>query len=437
MSKPAGNTASPRRVPHVYAPHCGPFVTGRIRRPLAAAIGTCLAAVALGKAAPADAKPDAADPFDFYVSDRYSYDDNLFRLSDQAIPSLAPDGAWRSRDDYINRLSAGIEARVDASRQVFGLDLRVDDVRYQDNDDLDYTGGEGKLNWNWKLGSHLSGDINGSYERALASFNNYELFVRDVVDVATYGGRLRYGIGSRWGVFAGASVATAEHSAEVRKLNEFHSETGRAGIEYQTPSGNLFTLGYDFVDARFPVAERTPDIVAANYEDTIPSVSVAYAFTVKTSLYARAGYLSRDYDDPSLDDYSGDIWNIALSWEPRAKINFDIKAWRDLRAYSDAESDYFVSTGGSIAPHWDVTSAVRILGEYSIENQKYVGTRALVDPAEARRRDDVQSARVAIEYSPRDLISIALGYNWMDRDSNRELRTYDDNIASVQVKLTF
>jgi exopolysaccharide biosynthesis operon protein EpsL len=433
MKNPARTRASRPGLPRPAAPQSGSG--GAKRASLAIAISGV--AAALGHSTAAQAAADAADPFDFYVADRYWYDDNLFRLSDLAEPSSDLSAPRRSRDDYVNRVSAGIEARVDASRQVFGLDLRIDDVRYQNNDDLDYTGGEGKLNWKWQLGSHLSGDINGSYERALASFNNYELFVRDIVDVASYGGRVRYGIGSRWGVFAGGSVATAEHSAEIRKLNEFHSETGRAGIEYQTPSGNLFTLGYDFVDARFPVAERTPGVIAANYEDTIPAASLAYAFTVKTSLYVRAGYLSRDYEDPTLEDYSGDIWNVTLHWEPRAKIDFDIKAWRDLRAYSDAESDYFVSTGGSIEPHWDITSAVRLLGEYSMESQKYVGTRALIDPEAGRRDDDVQSARVALEYSPRDLISIALGYNWMNRDSNRVLRTYDDNIASVQVKLTF
>jgi Putative beta-barrel porin 2 len=396
--------------------------------------GFCLTSALLACVPCADAAPDAADPFDFFVSDRYLYDDNLFRVHEGSLP--ADPALAKSRDDSINRLSAGIAARLDASRQVFALNLRADDVRYQNNDDLDYTGGSGTLLWDWKLGHGWSGRVQGSYDRALASFNNYTLFVRDVVDVASYGAQLHYDIGSRFGVYVGGNIATAEHSAEIRKVNEFRGETGRAGLEYKTPSGNVFALGYDFTDATFPTARRTVGTVAPDYEDTTPSLSVAYAFTVKTSLYARLGYLSRDYDDPILGDFSGDVWNVNLHWEPRAKLYFDVKAWRQLKAYSDAETDYFVATGGSITPTWEPTETIKIAAILSSEKQHYTGTELLLPQDTARRKDDVNSANVSIEYTPRNFVSVELGYNWVNRDSNRELRAYDDNVAYAQLKFT-
>jgi hypothetical protein len=153
-------------------------------------------------------------------------------------------------------------------------------------------------------------------------------------------------------------------------------------------------------------------------------------------LYARLGYLSRDYDDPILGDFSGDVWNVNLHWEPRAKLYFDIKAWRQLKAYSDAETDYFVATGGSITPTWEPTETIKIAAILSSEKQRYTGTELLLPEDTSRRKDDVNSANVSIEYTPRDFVSVELGYNWVNRDSNRDFRAYDDNVAYAQLKFT-
>jgi hypothetical protein len=396
----------------------------------------CMTGAMLAHAQAATAATDAADPFDFFVSDRYLHDDNLFRVPQGLVPTDPVTSRVRSRDDSINRLSAGIAARVDAARQVFSLNLRADDVRYQQNDDLDYTGGSGTLMWDWQLGHGWSGRVQGRYDRTLASFSNYQLFVRDIVDVASYGAQLHYDIGSRWGVYAGGNIATAKHSAEIRRANEFRGETGRAGVEYKTPSGNVFALGYDFTDATFPAAQPTPDTVAPNYKDTLPALSMAYAFTVKTSLYARAGYLSRNYDNPVLGDFSGDVWNVNLHWEPRAKLYFDVKAWHELKAYADAESDYFVANGGSITPTWEPTETIKIAAAFSKERQNYTGLGPLLPGETSRRKDDVDAAQLSIEYTPRDFLSLELGYNWVNRDSNRDLRAFDDNMAYAQLKFT-
>ena len=106
---------------------------------------------------------------------------------------------------------------LDASRQVFVANLRFDDVRYAKNDELNHRGGSGDLQWDWKVANDWSGRVLARYDRALASFSNYRLFVRDVVETATYGGELRYGIGSRWALLgAGASLSVDCSSGPAR-----------------------------------------------------------------------------------------------------------------------------------------------------------------------------------------------------------------------------
>lgn len=396
----------------------------------------CIVAATVAPLKVTVAAPDAAEPFEVYFTDRYSYDDNLFRLPDGLRLSDPGAPPVESLDDYINRASVGLRARLDAARQVFALNLRFDDVRYANNDELNFRGGSGDLAWDWQLASNWSGRVLAKYDRSLASFSNYLFFARDVVDASTYGGELRYAIGSRWAVLGAGSFADSDHSAEIRRINKFKGETLRGGVEYRTPSGNVFALDYRDTAARFPIADNLPGGLPFRYDEQQPGLNISYAFTAITRMQVRVAHVERDYTDPRLGDYSGSTWNLLVHWAPRTKLYFDVKGWHELTAYTDAETDYFVSDGGSITPTWEVTSKLTLDAAFSYEKQDYVGSSVVLIPVEAGREDKVTSTQLNLEYAPRDFLSFALGYRWIERDSNRDLRGYDNSVVSAQVKFT-
>lgn len=396
----------------------------------------CIPSLLLASAAVNAADADSKDAFQFFVMDRYWYDDNLFRVPDGLVSDPAVTGR-ESEDDYVNRASAGVRVRLDQSRQVFHADLRIDDVSYDRNDDLNYNGGSADLLWDWQLGKPLSGKFFGTFDRAQASLNNYRYFARDIVETATYGTEVRYALGSRWRLLALGARTDTDHGALDRQLENFESTTGGGGIEYATPAGTLIALEYRFTNADFPEAEALAG-APRGYEERVPGVRVVLPFTEKTRLLLRAGYLDRNYDNPVSGDYSGGIYNATLQWEPRSKIEFDFKAWHELRAYSDAESDYFEADGISITPKWRPRTKLELSAAFSYENQDYIGSSLVLDPIEeAGREDKMKSALVSIDYSPRDLISLGLAYRWLDRESNREFRDYGVNVVSAEFKLTF
>jgi exopolysaccharide biosynthesis operon protein EpsL len=395
----------------------------------------CIAATLLLAGHDATAEVDASDPIELYVADQYSFDDNLFRVPEGVVASDPDALAIGDLEDYINRASAGVRTRWDTSRQVFLLNLRLDDVRFQNNDRLDHTGGDGNLSWDWRLGSRWSGRVNAQYNRALASFSNYRFFGRDILDTYQYGGEMRYRIGSRWSAFGAALRSESEHSAQVRRVDDFESTTGRAGLEYRTPSENLIAFEYRFTEAEFPVAEALLGPDARKYEERVPGVRVEYAFTAKTRLQARAGYLEREYADPTTGDFSGEIWNATLSWEPRSGFEIALKAWHELRAYADSESDYFVAEGASIGPVWEATEKLKFSAAFATEDQDYIGDGTITPVISPRRNDDVRSGQVAIEYAPRDFLTFNLSGRWVERSSNRDLLGYDSNVISAQVRV--
>jgi hypothetical protein len=382
------------------------------------------------------AGPTADDPFKIFVSDQYSYDDNLYRVPDSVLDADPALANVESFDDYINRLSAGIQARVDASRQVFALNLRVDDVTYKENDDLDYRGGNGDLKWNFEFGKHWAGLIDARYDRAQAGFSNYLLFIKDVVESQAYVGELRFKIGSRWALLGGGAITESTHSAPERQTSNFESESAKLGVEYSTPNQSLIALEYAVTDAKFPVAERLfgRDV---GYEQTLPGIRARYVFSEKTRISGRAGYLKRDYISPNSGDYSGNVWNVAAYWEPRAQIHFDVEAWHELKAYVDAEADYFVATGVSVTPTWLPTPVMSFALALKFEDQSYRESGTPFPVVGPGREDETKSAALTWEYTPRDYLDFILTYRWLDRDSNREFRANEAEVASAQVKIAF
>jgi hypothetical protein len=388
-------------------------------------------------ASPANAaSANAADPFKIFISDQYSYEDNLFRVSDGVLEADPETVGIQSFDDYVNRLSGGIQARVDASRQVFALNLRFDDVSYSENDELDHHGGSGDLKWNFDIGSHWSGLLDAKYDRAQAGFSNYVLFIKDIVESQTYLGELRFKIGSRWALLGGASISESTHSAPERQTSNFESETGRVGVEYQTPNQSLLALEYAVTEATFPIAEELlgRDV---GFEQTLPGIRARYVLSEKTRVTGRAGYLKRDYTNPGSGDYSGNVWNVNVYWEPRAQLYFELEAYHELKAYVDAEADYFVATGFSLTPTWAPTPLMKFALRVMQEDQSYRAAATPFPIVEAGRDDQIQSAGLSWNYAPRDFLSFSLAYRWIDRESNRALRTNEAEVASAQIRVAF
>ena len=119
---------------------------------------------------------------------------------------------------------------------------------------------------------------------------------------------------------------------------------------------------------RYPSSATTND----DFREDIEYFYIKHAFTDKTSIDGSAGYLKRDYTSASIGSFSGIIWTVSALWKPTDKLNFSVDAWRRLQAYITAQTDYFVSKGGSIAPSSVASDKVTVSLRWSLEDQDYV-----------------------------------------------------------------
>ncbi len=384
--------------------------------------------------------------FAFYVGDQLMYDDNLFRLPEpaQRDPSQVP---VEDTEDYVNQLSAGLRARMHMGRQTLALAARVDDVQFHNNDQLDYTGGVARLDFDWEIGRRWSGRVVGDYQRSLASYTNYRFFERDIVEALSGELQARVQVGPRFAFLTSARSRRTDHSDIDRRAENFESDSGTAGLELALSNTDRFILEYRYLEGDFPdtFAPGSPDARDRSYEETLANLRMEYELTTKLHFRGNIGNLEREYPAESIsEDYSGVVWKATLDWEPRRKLGFELSAWRDLKAYVDSESNYFEAVGASLGPTWKPSDKLDFSLEYIYEEQDYIGSLTLSpipgDPAfeqDTGREDAIDVARFRASYSPREFIELDLTLAYIDRSSNRPSRIYDAQAAGFGIRVVF
>ncbi len=399
-----------------------------------------LAAVAFIHLPAAHAQEEEDPGFTLIVGLRETYDDNLYRLPDGQDPSaiLGPDVA---RADYLSRVSLGLEQEWIWSRQTVIIDLKANHDAYKNNDHLDNTSGEASAKWQWEAGGHWAGEFAGDYRQSLASFVNTQFLGRDMVETIGASWKLAFHLGPQWSLRAAGRHADTGHSAEVRQFDNFGNDSASFGLQFTTSSENEFALSYRATVADFDQpGSLNGQVFDRDFEERSATFRTHYAFSEKTTLDGSVGYLERKHPDanPIADargNFSGVVWDAALLWDPSVKVRVGLSGWRKLRAYLDAESDYFIAEGASITSSWHPTDRFGVSLEASLENQDYLGTGVVLSPDP--RNDRVWVQELTFSYRMLRKLHFDLAGRIEDRDSDRASVRYDSRIASVGVRWVY
>jgi opacity protein-like surface antigen len=375
---------------------------------------------------------DSPTSIDFFIADQFTYDDNLYRLpSNVDVAALA--GPLATRADSFNSVTLGGDGHWYSDIQAVSLNFRADDNRFIHNDSLDNVSAKGNLDWDWRLGTYWSGQAGVSYYRGLANFANTGYYARDVVQREDYLGTVRYQVGPHWALYGGFTGANTSQTAVPEQPYDFRSKGGNAGVEFATSSSNTVGVEYRYTNANFPqefVLRGAP--FNSDYNEETARILVKYVFSAATELDASAGYLKRDYPESRFATFSGDIWRAALQWQPTDQLQWVLTGWRQLTAYVDAESDYFVSNGVSLTPTWIVTPTLKLSLTISRENHDYIGTSPSTITL-VSRRDKLTSAQGGLIYAPRDSLIFNLTCRYDKRDSNQAKFLFNDTLATASV----
>jgi hypothetical protein len=379
-----------------------------------------------------------------FISEQLVYDDNLFRAAEGSDPGVIPGdptdpgatpGLVRSREDYSNRITVGIGDDMQFGRHTLKLKGRMHDVRFDENDYLDHTAGDASALFDWRMLSSWSGRLSATYKRTLADFANTLGTAKDLIETTNYNASLRYALGPRWSITANGGRVETEHDLAAREQENLEADLGRISLDYVTPSFHSFGVEYRYVDAKFPNAIPDPTGNSTrDYEENGALARFTYTATVRTQIRLSGGYVERERPGQEEGNYSGDVWRAEIDWKPREKFSTLFAAWRELRAYTDIESDYFVSDGFSVGPTWSPVEKLTFALTVSYEDQEYLASRVVDLGSTDTRNDDLLSGLATLTYRPRENLAFALSYGGSDRDSNRVQRRYDAQTAGLSIR---
>jgi hypothetical protein len=384
---------------------------------------------------PPGVSPGSINTFQFYVADQETYDDNLYRLAPGTVGVPGAIFPNASQSDAVNTSTLGGQGKWDIGRQEVEFNIRADENRFARNSDLNYVSSNAVGLWNWRVGPYFSGLVAAYYDRTLASFSETRFIGKDVVSSEEGLASGRYQVGPHWAVYGQIRGSYLQHSADAEKFNDFHNKAGNAGVEYATNVNDTYGFQYDYVGVTF---KQDPNATtqAFNYKDDSGRFLVHYGLSAKTFIDAYGGYHRRQYQGVSISSYSGEIWRASLTHQFTDKTQVMLSAYRELHAYIDAESNYFVAKGVSIAPVWNVTDKLGFTLSASYENQDYIGSNDTVLLTGARTAK-VNSDQATIRYTPRDAWLINIFFRHEKRDSNQTGFAYRDNLMSANVTFRF
>ena len=173
-----------------------------------------------------------------------------------------------------------------------------------------------------------------------------------------------------------------------------------------------------------------------NFHESKTQLLLNFEPSDKTKFVANAGYLQRHYAESRLAAYSGDVWHASLNWQALQKIQLVIAAGRDLEAYVDAATEYFVARETTFKANWTPREKLTFSVLLAWEHQDYVvGSDTL--QSSLGRLDTLKNQSVTAGYAPRSWCSLNLSAGLRQRNSNYSFYAFDDRYVTGGIKLTF
>lgn len=363
-----------------------------------------------------------------YAQERYVHDDNVFRLPTSGPSPLQVPVV--SRGDDINTLTAGIDGYLAASGQAVELLARADQNRFSRNSSLDNTSASARLLGDWEIGSALSGQVGASYDRQLNDFANYQLYTKDILSAESVFTSAHLDMGS-WTFDASGRGTEISHSSDNVK---YRNNGAKAVATYETPGGTYIGAIYQYTNGRFPLPQ---------FAENAFSLQVDSPLGRNFRFHAAGGYLEHDYSQittptPTANiNFSGGIWNAQLAWQPSEPLQLMVAGSREVHAYIDAQSQYFVSQAARAAASWAPTGKLTLMLEYTREDQHFIGPGPTVISLRLPEHNILYSRQANLAWAIARPMQLVLSYRYVTRSSNAPVLAFNDSLLSLSLRGRF
>lgn len=357
------------------------------------------AALLLGLITSVPAAAALSDTFTPFVGASYGYDDNLFRVADN---SPFNDG------DSIKSTYAGLSFERPVGRQVFTGQARVTRVTFGTYEQLNYTGKEGSLKWQWQLGNRLDGTAGVSYSETLSSFNDFHSTEKNIRTSSSKYVSGNWRFHPSWRVRSRVSDDKFDYDLLTQQYLNRSEKRGEVGLDYLAASGSVIGFQARRTRGEYPNPLQFGGFIDdEGYRQTDLQLNVYWRYSAITQVQLVAGRARREHTVIASRDSSGTNGRLTVTWNPRSTLQVVSNAWREFQPFEGSLASYSLSTGASIAGTWAVTSKVQAQSELKYVKRDFQGIAGL--PQTVQTADHTRSASVGVNYMLRQ--NVQLGAN--------------------------
>lgn len=396
-------------------------------------------------------RPAPAEEFRKVLNPYFSYtttaDDNMLRIRDRFDP-LNIENA-RIRDlvsqgklaDISHRMTGGVIFQKDISRQRFSADLSWTYNKFQrfheiDNDLKNFRG-----NWNWFLGNRLEGNMGASYVQSLMPF----VFQPGIKTIRTEQTQF---INGAWrfhpswslnGEYTRYDLNTDSSLQRMRFLSRTEDRF-EGGIDYLTSSGNTIGVLFRNIIGDFttPIPLADGSLVDNGYDQKEALTKINWIVSAKSRFLWTGGWVERKNVSFDQRDFSGFNARIIYNWQPTDKIGLTINGWRQTGSPQNLTASFSLNTGVSVVPSWNITSKIRLEGDFSYETRKFDRFSIFTDPLlPVGRHNTFRNAALKLAYTPYLGLQLSTSIYHSDLSTDSPLGGFNANGVTANLQYVY
>ena len=294
------------------------------------------------------------------------------------------------------------------------------------------------LQWDWLLGSALSGDAGASEKVTQGSFVNIQQPINNLITQRKAFAHGALQIGAPWKLKFGVEKLDAQNSLTSLQTQDSRVDTYNAGLQYLSRAGSVVEFISEMSNGRYPnrqIVGLSP--VDNSYKQWDNGVATSWKPTGKTTLKGRLNYTKRSYNDVPQRDFSGITGLISGIWQVTDKTSLGLFAYRNIGVIENTTASYSVNRGVAATAAWKATAKITLNLNLAQDRLVYSGDPGFVLATTPARQDTLTSLQFGANYQV--LRNTLLGLNLQRgiNQSNQALASYNYNSVMLNVRSVF
>lgn len=364
---------------------------------------------------------DELDTLQFRASINKAYDDNLFRRS------------TNETSEQITRSTLGVKVDKSYSLQRVILDVWVIDNKYDKNDYLDFVGKNYSATYLWTLTPSFTGTLSSRQTEAMNNFGDFLNNQQNVRTIINNEFSTKYSPHKVWGLIFGVSQTKVENSQVFTAITDFDAKGLDYGVSYDFASGAY--VKFLAHNRSGGLSQRPLDPINAfdnGYKENEYELDLFTQDPGRSSLSAKVGHLSREYDNFKVRDFESFIGNVSYNLIITGKIKGNFILTRTATPFETVNSTYSVTDTLSSRLTYDFSSKIEAGLNLRYSERDFEG-RERFDTS--GRNDKEHSYGGFITWNPTRSIGLSLNSVKSYRDSTVSRFDYEDTLTSVNLEL--